>query len=136
MWERFWGWRKKRRTAGRGKVGVVGIVVTALVGFFFGIATSQASDFAKRVDECSAALSQYMINITTEYPQIVVNLKRENLTEAEMSKYITAYNRDIQLPLTVIQNRCPMDAKNSEYLNGPACDRQIARFPLGPAESR
>jgi hypothetical protein len=78
---RFLGFLRKQRVtdsaekAGAGteqagkksKIGLVGIVITALVGFFFGVASNQVSDFVKRADDCYDALTQYSYGVVTAF---------------------------------------------------------------------
>jgi len=37
------------------------------VGFFFGVASNQVSDFMKRADDCRDALAQYVINVESNF---------------------------------------------------------------------
>ncbi|MGV0785886.1 hypothetical protein ABQF33_03080 [Mycolicibacterium sp. XJ2] len=112
-WLRKW-FRKWRRSRG---VGLVGILVAAFIGFVCGIAGSQATDFIKRANECSEALSLYMVNLSNDYGPIVEGLHTRDLPKEQKDELRAKYNSGIQLPITVIQSRCPMDARKSEYLD-------------------
>jgi hypothetical protein len=57
--------------------GVVGIVITAIVGFIFGIGANQVTDFVKRADDCLDGLSHYLAGVEadiTSKPDALTNL--------------------------------------------------------------
>jgi hypothetical protein len=51
----------------KSKIGLVGILITALVGFFFGIGSNQVTDYIKRADDCADALGQYIVGLNSNF---------------------------------------------------------------------
>jgi hypothetical protein len=89
------------------------IMVTALVGFFFGIANNQVSDFIKRADSCYSALYIFNDDIYQETLDIIQDLHHSKDTQ----KFEAAYARfraDIEIPYNKIIGECPVDPDDPE----------------------
>ena len=50
----------------KSKIGLLGIVITAIVAFIFGIGSNQVTDFVKRADDCLDGLSQYLVGVESD----------------------------------------------------------------------
>ena len=124
--------------AKKSKIGLLGIVITAIVGFIFGIGSNQVSDFVKRADDCLDSLSQYLVGIenfinspyashlTTKPPdQTPPDQTPPDQTPPDQANTeILKFNTVIVLPSIKVLNKCPMrgrpenpDDLNTEYLN-------------------
>jgi hypothetical protein len=104
-------WRNGLRAAAPTKSTT--ITVTALIGFLFGIASNQVTDFVKCADDCSDALSQYSAGIISgSYDAVVTNVYSD---PEKREKGIETYNTDIRTPYNKVYTKCPMSGK--EFLD-------------------
>jgi hypothetical protein len=97
------------------KIGLVGIVITALVSFFFGVASNQVSDHLKQADDCSNALSQFSVNAASNYLDIFEAHHDPATTPTQKNDAISKYNGLISLFANKIRNECPIEG-DSQYL--------------------
>jgi hypothetical protein len=95
-------------------IGLVGILITALVGFFFGVASNEVSDFVKRADECNDALTQYADNVASFFVSIVHDV-HEGRTDAQKGAAEQRYNTLIAGPSSKIQSRCEEGINGRDY---------------------
>ncbi len=103
---------------------ITAIVVTALIGFIFGIANNQATDWVKRADQCSEALSQYDKGVGGEFWPLVEarnksrsgSQKQEEFERKQEIQAISSYNTDISIPSNMVNNKCPVHG-GREYLD-------------------
>jgi hypothetical protein len=94
---------------------MIAIVVTALVGFLFGAAANQATDFVKRADDCSDALSQYEINHGSEFADLSDLIHKPGLTLEQRDTLGATFNKDLASTSTKVITKCPIKGRN-EYL--------------------
>ena len=94
--------------------GTAVVLLSAFIGFFFGMANNQVTDWVKRADDCSGALTRY--NLGIEHFGAIAdayhNGSPEQRTEAN-----TKYNNDIAASVDTVDNKCPMHARPQEYLS-------------------
>jgi hypothetical protein len=91
------------------------LIVTALIGFFFGIASNQVTDFVKRADDCYNSLSQYKAGVT-QFGTIMDVMDDPNRTQQENDSAIQKYNKVIMIPTIVVYNKCPVKGR-LEYIS-------------------
>lgn len=91
------------------------IIVTALIGFIFGIATNQVSDFVKRADDCYDALAQYETNMA-QFPTLAGAIHGGSVAEEQGSPATFQYNNVIGLPSSKILNKCAIAGINTADL--------------------
>ena len=105
----------------RRNFGITGKVVTALIGFIFGLASNQAADFIKRADECSAALSQYAISSATEFASLSDTRHAPSSSADDRDASAAKLDTDIITPWDTAKNKCPVDGR-PEYLKSRDLD--------------
>jgi hypothetical protein len=107
---------RPKRTA---KVGLLGIVITAMVGFFFGIGSAQVTDYIKRADDCDDAFSQFQIGLDSNFTLLSDTVHDQALAPDKQVAAGQQYNSLIVLPIQTIAIKCPVRDyyDNSEYLN-------------------
>lgn len=114
------------QAAKKSKIGMIGILITALVGFFFGIGSNQVTDYVKRADDCSGALSEYYIGVLN-FPTLSGTVHDQSLTDDQRDAAGGEYNTLIISPHNKITIKCPIDG-SLEYLNSDERDRFKASF--------
>jgi len=103
------------------KIGLLGIVITALVGFFFGMGSNQVTDYVKRADDCYDALLQYEAGLTS-LVTLLGTVQDRKATDDKTNAAIAQINTLIVLPHVKIKNKCPIEG-SSEYLNSEDVNR-------------
>lgn len=96
--------------AKKSKIGLLGIVVTAAVGFFFGIGSNQVTDYVKRADDCDDALSLYSFGVASNFESLEHTQHDQSLTPDQRNAAGKQYNTIIALPHLQVQNKCPIGA--------------------------
>lgn len=118
---RFLGRIQKRRATGsaeqanvsteqaadKPKIGLVGVVITALIGFFFGVASNQVTDFVKRADGCYDALSQYGVSMISNWNKLFTITHDPHSSSAQVYEATEKWNTLIQPPQFKVMNKCP-----------------------------
>jgi hypothetical protein len=121
-------WLKEHRVAAaaaqstRKGRGVAVLLLSAFIGFFFGMANNQVTDWVKRADDCSAALTHYHLGVEN-FEAIAFdyhNGSPEQKTEANHK-----YNNDIAAATDTIDNKCPMHPRHQEYLSDADIDAWV-----------
>jgi hypothetical protein len=107
---RLWG-----KLNSPGPLKLAAIIFTALVGFFFGIASNQMTDFIKRADNCYDALSVFNDNIYQETIDIIADVHSQ-VGQTSESAY-TKFRTDIEIPYNKITGICPVARRDTQYLN-------------------
>lgn len=115
----------ERAAKGR-KVGLVGIVITALVGFFFGIGSNQVTDYVKRADDCVDGLSQFLADLP-HFAPLSDRVHDQALTPDQHNDAGYQYETLIVVPHIKIVAKCPVN-DSSEYLNSNEVKRWNATF--------
>jgi hypothetical protein len=107
---------RPKRTA---KIGLLGIVITAMVGFFFGIGSAQVTDYIKRADDCDDAFSQFQIALDSNFSLLSNTVHDQTLPPDKRVAASQQYNSLIWVPLLKIAIKCPVRDYyvNTEYLN-------------------
>jgi hypothetical protein len=100
--------------AKKSKISLLGIAITALAGFFFGIGSNQVTDYVKRADDCNDALSQYTVGVASKFV---------TLSDAEHDPSKSQAQRDTALSEHGVDPR-PL---RSEYLNSDEVKQWRAR---------
>src|SRR4029079_14382122 len=91
------------------------IILTALIGFFFGIANTQAADFIERADECSDALNDYGLGVSEFVPLRHAYHNQGQYSNIE-STPILRFSTVIGVPFNRVNNKCPVHSRK-EYLS-------------------
>jgi hypothetical protein len=101
------------------KIGLLGVVITAMVGFFFGIGSDQVTDYIKRADDCDDAFSQFEIAIDSNFGLLSDTIHDQTLPPDKWAATVQQYNSLIWVPLLKIATKCPVRDyyNNTEYLN-------------------
>jgi hypothetical protein len=133
-------WLNKRRGAAEAEQAAIksmkriaAIILTALIGFFFGIANNQAADIIKRADECSEALTQYNDGVASEFVELAdAYHKIEDAgdnpgAEKQGTDLFTTFNKNINIPFYKVINKCPVggNVANKMGARGPVAQPQI-----------
>jgi hypothetical protein len=105
------------RSSKKPKIGLLGIVVTALVGFFFGIGSNQVTDYIKRADDCSDALSEFDTGVSGNFTYLSQTVHDGKATYDQILAARGQYNNLIASPEAKIENKCLAEESNTEYLN-------------------
>jgi hypothetical protein len=95
------------QAATKPKIGLVGVVITALIGFFFGIASNQVTDFVKRADDCYDALSQYGLSMISNWNKLFATTHDPHSSSAQVYAATEKWNTLIQPPQFKVMNTCP-----------------------------
>jgi hypothetical protein len=101
-----------QQPAKKSKIGLLGIAITALVGFFFGIASTQVTDFIKRADDCYDALSQYGLAIASSSFKTFNTTHDPHASSDQVDEAIAQWDTVIQSPTFKVQNKCRELNKN------------------------
>lgn len=87
------------------------IIITAIVGFFFGIANNQVSDVIKRADDCYNALFMFRDNMFQGMSDITPDIHSPN-AQKHASAY-AKYRTEIAIPYNKVSGICAMHMHNS-----------------------
>lgn len=117
--------RRWRFAKGR-KIGLVGIVITALVGFIFGIGSNQVTDYVKRAGDCVDALGQFLSNLP-HFAPLSDTVHDKTLSPDQRNDAGYQYESLIVVPHIKIFAKCPVNG-DSEYLNSAEVNRWNAIF--------
>jgi hypothetical protein len=104
-------WRNKLRPPTKSTT----IIVTAFIGFMFGIASSQVSDFVKRADDCYDALSEYEVNVASNFYNLSNGMHSPDLNEQQKDALGTRYNTLVSAPIAKAINKCPVNPPMNTY---------------------
>jgi len=108
-------WRSKLRAAVPTKS--TAIIVTALVGFLFGIASNQVSDYLKQASNCSDVLRQFSVDAASNFVGLVEERHIPNATVDQTNDANSKYTTFIAVPISKVRNSCPVDDGDPQYLN-------------------
>jgi hypothetical protein len=103
-----------------GKVfGALGALITALLGFFLGVASTQVSYYVERANDCVDALEQYNIGVAANF---IMAWTAERHPEAfppeQESTAVSKYQAQVDGPYNKALATCPLDlSKDKEYLD-------------------
>lgn len=112
------------------------IIVSALIGFIFGIASNQISGFVNRADDCYDALTQYETNVS-QFPILTTAVHDQGLTLDLRDAANSQYNTLIAVPSSKIMNKCAIAGINATDLkHWEASDDDLADCLARPACSR
>ncbi len=108
----------KKRPLGK-VLGALGALITALLGFFLGVASTQVSDYVKRANDCIDALEQYNIGVAANF---IIAWDSERHPEAfspdQVSTAISKYVAQVDAPYNKALATCPLDLnQDREYLD-------------------
>jgi hypothetical protein len=110
------GQRRGRFHLRKPKIGLPAIIITALVGFFFGAASNQVSDFVKRSDDCIEGLEQYIVGVSANSMPAIYAEHGTNSTAAEKTNKAYKYINLVDAPYYKILAKCPVNG-HIEYLD-------------------
>lgn len=105
------------------KIGLPAIIVTALVGFFFGIASNQVSDFVKRSEDCVEGLEPYLIGVENNFLPAVSVLHDPNSSVKQKTDIDDKLAALVDVPYYKILAKCPVTRRHTEYLDSYAAKR-------------
>jgi hypothetical protein len=98
------------------KIGLLAIVITAIVGFFFGIASNQVTGFVNRADDCDAALSRYVVGIEADSHLAYREIRTPDRTDQQREDALAKFFSGISAPYDIAVSKCSLDGPD-EYLN-------------------
>lgn len=99
----------------KSQINLVGILITALVGFFFGIGSNQVTDYVKRADDCADALAQYVTGVNGNFNILSIKMHDHALAPDQIAAAGQQYVDRIVVPRLKISEKCPVRG-SSEYL--------------------
>lgn len=108
-------------------IGLLGIIITALIGFFFGIGSNQLTDYVKRAVDCDDALGQYVVAVSSNFEPLSDRLHDQALPADQRDAAGRDYDTLIILPHIKVLTKCPV-RNGSEYLDSDGVRRWHAAF--------
>jgi hypothetical protein len=91
-------------------VGLVGILITALVGFFFGLGSNQVSDYGKRADDCAEALGKLRAGLS-RLPSYIVTIADDHAEPSVRNVGIRDFDEHVASAVQEMDIRCPLHEK-------------------------
>lgn len=88
-------------------LGALGVLISTLVAFFLGVASSQVSDFVKRSDDCLDALGQYNVGVSSNFILAEQSLHPPaDAPVVDNTPLLIKYNDTITAPSNKIRVKC------------------------------
>lgn len=116
-----------RDSGKKARIGLLGIIITALIGFFFGIGSNQVTDYIQLARDCSDALSKYSLGVQSHYLELYDTNHESVLPRDQLYAMASLYNNAIAGPSVKIRNDCPMNDR-SGYLQNDDVNRWNADY--------
>jgi hypothetical protein len=105
-------WRNKLRAPTKSTT----IIVTAFIGFMFGIASNQVTSFVNRADDCDAALSRYFGGIEADSHLAYREIRTPGRTDQQREDALAKFFSGTTAPYDTAVSKCSLDGPD-EYLN-------------------
>jgi hypothetical protein len=97
------------------------------VGFFFGVAGTQVSDFVKHSDDCVEALGQYINGVSANFLLSWITLHDANSTADQTTAAATKYANLVDATYNKIRAKCPVNQRR-EYLDKNQVDDFLSSY--------
>jgi hypothetical protein len=110
------GQRRGRFHLPKPKIGLLAIVITALVGFFFGVASNQVSDFVKRSNDCIEGVEQYIVGVSVNFVPATHAEHDPGFSDEQKAAAATKYIDSVDASYYKVRATCPLSG-HMEYLD-------------------